>query len=269
MRRISLFLKGNVDLYDSLHSCRVDGRLCWNGLNELVRSRHPGVSIRLRHETSTGSQALLAATGEVPRELAACSAPLGAYPLESQFSTKVFETDADVIVMSLMPEIVTRLVRHRNAGFLFLPYGAPGWTRQDRDWLRRDFVDVAPLAVRDSMDNLERVVDRIRTRSRAPILIYNLSAVMPGERIHCHLGLDDAFSTSIRRFNLGLIELSAKTGISVVDVDATLARAGAERLKLDAQHLHPEGYRLVAEEVARILLDLGVFESELDTCARA
>ena len=36
------------------------------------------------------------------------------------------------------------------------------------------------------------------------------------------------------------------------------ARAGADRLKVDAMHLTPEGYRLVAEEVVRILGELGV-----------
>ncbi|PNG24722.1 SGNH/GDSL hydrolase family protein [Methylocella silvestris] len=276
MRRLTLFLKGNVDLYDSLHSCRIGGKLCWNGVNEIVRTRYPGVSIRMRHETSTSSEALLEATGSVPVELSDCSAPLGAYPLESQFSTKVFETDADVIVMSVMPEIATRLVRHQRAGFPFYPNSAGSWPAHEQEWLRREFVETAPLTVEQSMGNLEKIVDRIRERSQAPILIYNLSFVMPGEHIHCHLGLDEVFSTAVRRFNLGLIELSAKTGVSIVDVDAVLARAGADGLKIDAMHLSPEGCRLVAEDVVRILCDLGLFEADappterrLDACEQA
>ena len=60
------------------------------------------------------------------------------------------------------------------------------------------------------------------------------------------------------RFNLGLAGISEDLGISIVDVDSILARAGADRLKIDAMHLTPEGYQLVAEEVARILVDLDV-----------
>jgi lysophospholipase L1-like esterase len=259
LKRITLFLKGNVDLYESLHSCRIGGQLRWNGINEVLRARYGGVSVRIRHETSSGSQALLAARGTVPIELVECRVSLGAYPLESQFSTRVFATDADAIIMSIMPD-ATRLVRHRTSGFLFCAYNAGDWPAPDREWLRQEFVEVAPFTVEQSVCNLERIIARIRERSQAPILIYNLSFVMPGEAIHCYSGLEESFSTAVRRFNLGLIGLSEKTGISIVDVDHVLARAGAERLKFDAMHLSAEGYRLVAEEVARILCDLGLFD---------
>ena len=115
-----------------------------------------------------------------------------------------------------------------------------------------DFLDVDA-----SMANFARIIARIRERSQAAILIYNLSSVVPGERIHSHAGLDELFSTRIRRFNLGLIGLSQETGISIIDVDGLLARAGAEQLKMDAIHLKGEGSRLVAEEVVRVLDDLG------------
>ena len=80
----------------------------------------------------------------------------------------------------------------------------------------------------------------------------------------------DTFATRIRRFNLGLADLSERTGVSIIDVDSLLARAGADRLKLDALHLTAEGYRLVAEEVVRVLEDLGLLQAEEATqCAPA
>ena len=109
------------------------------------------------------------------------------------------------------------------------------------------------------MHNLTRIIARLRERSRAPILIYNVSAVVPGDSVHCYEGMGEIFANRIRRFNLGLVELSRQTGISIVDVDTLLARAGADRLKLDTIHLNAEGCRLVAEEVVRILDDLGCF----------
>jgi lysophospholipase L1-like esterase len=76
--------------------------------------------------------------------------------------------------------------------------------------------------------------------------------------VHCLQGLGEIYATKCRRFNLGLAELSEGLGISIVDVDSILARSGADRLKIDAMHLTPEGYQLVAEEVVRILVDLDV-----------
>jgi ribosomal protein L1 len=69
---------------------------------------------------------------------------------------------------------------------------------------------------------------------------------------------------------LGLAELSEETGVSIVDVDTIIGRAGADKFKLDAMHLAPEGYRLVAEEVVRVLGDLGVMPTVREpACAPA
>jgi hypothetical protein len=67
-----------------------------------------------------------------------------------------------------------------------------------------------------------------------------------------------------------LTDLSRETGISIIDVDTIIARSGADRLKVDAMHLTPEGYRLVAEEVVRVLGDLGVLPVvEEESCVPA
>lgn len=111
------------------------------------------------------------------------------------------------------------------------------------------------------MASLAGVVERLWQDRDVPVLIYNMSSVIPGDRVHCYMGLDETYSTRIRRYNLALIELSQELGFSIVDVDNVLARHGAGGLKLDVMHLQPEGYRLIAQEVVRILDDLGVFES--------
>jgi hypothetical protein len=64
----------------------------------------------------------------------------------------------------------------------------------------------------------------------------------------------------VRRFNLALAELSAQLGFSVVDVERIAACAGADRIKVDLPHLTPEGWKLVAEEVVRILEERGCFD---------
>ncbi len=260
-KRLTVFAKGNVDLHDSLHSCVIAGKLHWNGINDVLRRRHPGTLARLRHETWTRSDALLQADGAVPAELAERPLALGSYPVEGQFSQALFTTDADVFVLSIMPDAATCLLRHRRAGFLFYPAETAGWAAADRAWLKTDFASLPLMDVAESFANLEGIVARIRARTDAPILIYNLSPIVPGQIVHCLQGLGDTFATRIRRFNLALADLSEREGISIIDVDEILARAGADRLKLDAMHLKPEAYRLIAEEVVRVLEDLGVLEA--------
>jgi lysophospholipase L1-like esterase len=113
------------------------------------------------------------------------------------------------------------------------------------------------------MNNLAAIVAKIRERSEVPILIYNLSPIIPGDQIHCYAGLGETFATRIRKFNLALEELSENSGISIIDVDTIVARHGADALKLDAVHLKPQGYSLVAKEVVRVLDDLGVLDTAI------
>lgn len=259
MGRLTIFAKANLDVRDSLHSFKIGGRVLWNGINELVRARFPGTVVRLRHETCGRSDTLLDARDEVPLELLSRCLQLDPYPASSQFSQALFETECDVIALSIQPDVMNRLVRHRRDGYLLYPANFEAWPAADRQWLRDEFTNLPLLEAESSMNNFEKIIARIRERSTAPILVYNVSAVVPGESVHCHEGLDEILSTRSRRFNVALAELSQRTGISVIDVDAIVARAGADRVKIDALHLTADGCRLVAEEVVRVLDDLGCF----------
>jgi hypothetical protein len=264
--RLSIFAKGNLDVRDTLHALRVGGEIRWNGVNEVVRARHPSMVVRVRHETCTRSDMLAVADGAIPDELKSRPLPLGAHPLASQYSGALFDADADAYVLSLQPEVATQLVRHRRDGWLFMAGDPKAWPDDDLRWLHATFDRVGLIDVDASMHNLAAIVERVRARSAAPILVYNLSSVVPGDSVHCHEGLGETLATRIRRFNVALADLSARTGVSVVDVDAVVARAGADRLKLDAFHLTAEGCRRVAEEVVRILEDVGVFAREAARC---
>lgn len=262
MNRLTIFAKGNLDVRDSLHSLRIGGTVVWNGVNEVVRERYPGLVVRLRHETLPRSDALLRATGTVPAALSGRTLPLASFPFASQYSSAIYAGDADVVVLSLQPDLTVELLRHRRDGFLLLPNGFENWPADDRRWAREEFVPTGLLDVGIAMASFEAIIARLRERSSAPILIYNVSSVVPGDTVHCHEGLEELLSTRIRRFNLALAELSQRTGISVIDVDRIVARAGADRLKLDALHLSAEGCRLVAEEVVRVLADIGSLPAE-------
>jgi hypothetical protein len=256
VRRINLFLKGNLDLRDSLHSCREHGQIVWNGINEAIRARYTDVSVRVRHETWTRSDALLSAAGGVPAELSAYPFQYGAYPLALQLGTALFDGKSDAIVLSIQPDLATHLLHHRASGVLLYPGDLAALTDTQRCDLQESFEPVAPLDPTASMSNFARIIEICRAKSDAPILVYNVSSVVPGDMLHDYAGMENVLSTRIREFNLALIRLSQRTGISIVDVDTLVARHGADRVKLDALHLNATGCRLVAEEVVRILAEL-------------
>lgn len=261
MKRLTLFAKGNLDVRDTLHSLWVDGEVRWNGINALLREHDAPLSIRVKHETCSRSDMLLAVDGTIPPELAARDLPLGAHGLRVQFGTSLFTERPDAYVLSLQPEIQIPLAVHRDGSYRFHAYGFESWPAEQRQWLRDTFTLSRSISVDESMANFQAVIARLRAGSDAPILVYNVSALVPGENIHCHAGMEDIYSTRIRRFNLALVELSQQTGISIVDVDRVIATHGAQALKFDTTHLNPAGCRAVAEEVLRVLLDHGLYDA--------
>jgi hypothetical protein len=262
-RVLRIFAKGNVDVRDSLLWSRVGDRIEWNGINEVLRVRHPGSIAKVRHETCSRldliplpGETLPAPPVEVARKL-----PCHAYPADMQHRTALFDAPADAVVFSLQADLLNMtMVRHRREGWLLLAYDTASWDAPSKDWLRRECESVGPTPLETTLGSLQRLVPAVQERLGAHVLVYNLSPVIPGERIHCWLGADDSLGLRVRRFNLALAELSAQLGFSVVDVERIAACAGADRIKVDLPHLTPEGWKLVAEEVVRILEERGCFD---------
>jgi lysophospholipase L1-like esterase len=238
------------------------GKLVWNGVNEALKADHPACTARMKHETWARSDALLQANGKVPESLARRELHLGSYPAPSQFSPAIFESKANAIILSIQPDVTNQLARHKSEGYWLNASESSQWSAEDKAWLKSDFEFPGLISVAESMANFAAIVEKIREQSEAAILIYNMSPIVPGEMVHCYQGMDESYGTRIRKFNLGLIELSEATGISIIDVESLVARAGADALKLDVIHLTPPGYQLIAEEVVRVLADLGILDEE-------
>ena len=111
--------------------------------------------------------------------------PLGPYSLASQFSNAIFTAPCDAVILSIQPDVTMSLMRHRRDGFLFYPIGAEAWPAGDRAWLQSNYEASGLLGVDAAMNNLAAIVAKIRERSEVPILIYNLSPIIPGDQIHC------------------------------------------------------------------------------------
>lgn len=260
-RIVRIFAKGNVDVRDSLLWSRINGVVEWNGINEVLRARHAGVLARIKHETCVRLD-LIPLPGERPLEPpqeVARLLPSGAHPIDRQHRTAMFDQPVDVVVLSLQSAATNALVRHRREGWLLLPDEIESWDAHSRDYLEQECEYAGLADIGATLDRLEQLMLAIDEKLRAHVLVYNLSPVTPGERTHCWLGAEDSIALRVQRLNLGLAELSARLGFSVVDVERIVACAGVDRLKIDLIHLSAEGWRLVAEEVVRILEDRGFF----------
>lgn len=263
-RLLRVFAKGNVDVRDSLLWSRVDGVVQWNGINEIIRSRYPQVLAKIKHETCTRLD-LIPLPGETPMQPpaeVAARLPSGSHPIARQQQTAMFDAPADVVVLSLQSAATNALVRHRRDGWLLLPDDFESWAEEHRKYLASE-CEYAGLANLDTtFERLEKLVLAIEEKLSAQVLVYNLSPWTPGEKTHCWIGAEDSIGLRVQRFNLALAALSAKLGFSVIDVDRIVAGAGFERLKIDLFHLNAEGWRLVAEEVVRVLEERGCFDVE-------
>jgi hypothetical protein len=256
LRRVKLFAKGNVDVRDSLVYSRVNGEIVWNGLNAAFDALGYDAVARVEHEVATPLQQVVDCPPSIPTDLASRALALDPYSLDIQCGTRLFDTDADAVVLSIQPSVCMTLCRHRGDGYLL--YAGTDHSAEDRAWIRANFDPLPPCSPDEAMTHLARIVWRLRAKRECPILVYNMSFVVPSERIHGHIGTTDSLSTRIRRFNLALIELARQSPISLVDVDDVVARAGATRVKLDTVHYNAAGYRAIAESVARVLAEYGL-----------
>ncbi|MGH7284106.1 MAG: SGNH/GDSL hydrolase family protein [Polyangiaceae bacterium] len=258
MKRIHIFAKGNVDVHDSLAYSRVNDQIVWNGLDTLVAERHPNHTVRVRHESCARWDRAGLPQEAIPEELSAKQIDLGTMTLQAQFQSQLGMRPCDVVVLSVQPDVCNPLRRHRRHGYTFFEMGLQS---PDHDRWIDDTFDVVPRVTPDeAMKNLDSLTAAIRARSNAIILVYNMSPIVPGEHIVSYRGFADSESALVRAFNVALIDFTKSHDVLLVDVDQIVARAGADRLKLDLLHYHAEGYKIIAAEVLRILEDQGLFD---------
>ena len=262
-RTLRIFAKGNVDVRDSLLWSRVNGRLEWNGLNQVLREQKLGATARLQHETAIAFDFIPLPghdAAPMPPDIAAMLPAPKAHPFEKQHQSDLFAGPTDAVVLSLLPDVMNRQLLHRRSGVRFYAEDERSWAPEPRAWLLRECENVAPMSAEASMVSLERLLDAIDEALHAPVLIYNLCPILPGERATSYLGAADSLALRMKRFNLALAELSTGRDFSIVDVERISAFAGASNVKVDLAHFNAEGWRLIAEEVARILVERGLLD---------
>lgn len=171
-----------------------------------------------------------------------------------------------VVVLSLAPNVVRTVYRHRDHGFLVDPGG--WWLNQSYDqvlreqdrveWFRKSFQSIGRLSVEEFYDLFAKTVTLVRQRAGAShILVYNVLTVEPGDQTHNYQLRKHPEGMRRREFCVALAELSQQLGFHVVDIDRVLKQEGAEG-QVDFAHFPTELYTPIAREAVRILRELEV-----------
>ena len=170
----------------------------------------------------------------------------------------------DVVVLSLAPNVVRTLYRHKEHGFLVDP---GGWwlakvqsalgERETLAWFKASFRPVGKLSVAEFAAMFRTLVPLVRDRTGAQVLVTNVLTVEPGDREHNYQLRRNPDGMRRREFCLALTDLSRELGFHVLDVDRVLKRSGIER-QVDFSHFPTDLYPAIAAEAARVLQEMAV-----------
>ncbi len=172
----------------------------------------------------------------------------------------------DVVVLTISTDLVRTLYRHREHGFLVDPGGF--WLASDiKDtlgdletvkWFGRNFEKVGKIGLEDSMANMRRIIELIRSELGAEVVVFNSLTVDPGRHVFDYKLSHSPHRTRRREFGLALVELAADLDFSIVNVDRIIKGVGVSGLG-DFVKFMPMHKRAVAREFVRVLRDREVF----------
>jgi hypothetical protein len=166
-----------------------------------------------------------------------------------------------VVVLSLAPNVVRTLYRHREHGFLVDPGG--WWLNQELDvvmrstdqvaWFREHFEPVGRVSVDEFGALFRTLIQRVKDKARPRhILVFNVLTVEPGDRIHNYQLRRNPEVMRRRDFCLALVDLSRELGFHIVDLDRILKREGIDR-QVDFAHFPTDLAGPISAEVFGIL----------------
>jgi hypothetical protein len=155
--------------------------------------------------------------------------------------------------------------RHRENGLLVDPGGA--WLNQSLEltlqdlsvatWFRRNFVSVGRTSVDNFVESFAQVVRLVKRRTGAHVFVFNSLTVDPGGTLHNYQLVKNCHAIRRRQFHLALVDLSRQLDFSIIDLDRIIKRAGVQ-MHVDFGHAPPVFNPLIAQEVVRMVRDLGV-----------
>jgi hypothetical protein len=255
-----LFLKGGPDVAASLAGSQQTKA---NLLNEWVAGKQAaGASIEVHEEAGFPTAILLQVMSgmTLPQELV--EQGLADEVIANQFSRKLFDQPADVIVLSILPDLLAETWQRNETGYLLAP--PPDWQQKwspaQRTWFESNFTRLGRCTVEQFREASARLVQRLQTEGRSQIVFFGVSSYDPVDKSHNYHSAGETLSLRAHRFNHELIQLSQDTGVIVLDVDRLLTVLGGEMHVKQIFSYSPQANKIVGLELLRIIEDLGYFD---------
>lgn len=170
-----------------------------------------------------------------------------------------------VVILSIGPDVVRTIYRHRQHGFYIDPGG--WWLNQSMGkvlkdmssalWFAKTFEKVGLIGTTDFGEQFGRLVRLVQEKTGAYVLVYNIFATDPRNPITNYRQAPHDPILRRRQFNLILYELSHQLNFSIVDIDRIFKQEGCPN-GIDYAHWPPELFPPVAHEISRILAEQAI-----------
>ncbi len=177
------------------------------------------------------------------------------------------EFPKSVVILSIAADVVRTVYRHKEHGYLVDPGG--WWLNRSIDnvlpdldvaeWFQQNFETTGRIPLEQFVENFARIITLLKERVGAPILVFNMLTVEPGNPTHNYQFVRNPHWLRRREFYLALVELSRTHDFHIVDVDRILKSVGILETQVDFGHFPMQAYQPMAEEAFRILRELEVF----------
>jgi hypothetical protein len=174
----------------------------------------------------------------------------------------------DVVVLSISADVGRTLYRHREHGFLVDPGG--WWLTTDMNvvlddlsvvkWFAANFVKIRRISVEESMANFERIIEEVRERTGAFVVMMNVLTVDPGTSSFDYNHANSPNRMRRREFCLATADLAARQNVPLLDVDRLTKELGISD-QADFVHYTPAQKRHIAREFADLVIQAEVFAS--------
>jgi len=264
---LRIFLKGDASVADSLLSMDEGGRSISKGFRALVEEKYEGRFIPQFIYEPFGRVDLILQQLEqsgIPQELHDLGLGKDEF-IQAQFRSALFESESDIVVLSIGAEVAYPLWKSRKHGyFVSAPLDGEGvWSAELRQAFQERFEVVGFPPIEDFKQTYTQLIKAIKARLDAHVIVFNASSFDPKDLTHRYRGVQDSLSQQIHRLNFALMQLSVSEGISIIDTDRVIAehRGGAQTHISKPLHYSKEAHQALCGEFLRVLEDIGFFEA--------
>jgi len=116
-------------------------------------------------------------------------------------------------------------------------------------------------AINNIRADLVAVIDLIKEKVGAHILVANASTLDPTQEVFNYSGMDEEpISLRAQRLDLMLVGVSHDEGVSIIDIDRKIAELGGAKGVTAILDYSAAGCQTIAVEIVRVMQDYGFFD---------